>query len=117
MKHFYHGTFKYRFFYLTFFVAGLFPSLLYAQQTLVKGTVRELASANQVVCYCKDCQMYALFLGRESDILDEHGGTHVLQLLPKNVAFTQGTEALACVRLSENGLLRWYASCCKTPIG
>ena len=61
--------------------------------------------------------MFAHFLGRSSEILDERGGTHVIQTLPKNVTFTQGAKALACIRLTENGLLRWYSSCCKTPIG
>src|SRR5262249_4608784 len=33
------------------------------------------------------------------------------------ITFTQGVDALACIRLAPKGLLRWYASCCKTPIG
>jgi hypothetical protein len=33
------------------------------------------------------------------------------------VTFTQGTEALACMRLTDKGMVRWYAGCCKTPIG
>jgi hypothetical protein len=33
------------------------------------------------------------------------------------VTFKAGVEHLACVRLSETGLLRWYAACCNTPIG
>jgi hypothetical protein len=70
-----------------------------------------------VVCYCKSCQAFAHFLGPQSQILDERGGTDVIQILPMNVSFTQGIEALACVRLTEKGLLRWYASCCNTPIG
>jgi Family of unknown function (DUF6151) len=79
--------------------------------------VKQPRSANRVVCYCKSCQAFAHFLGRQSQILDERGGTDVIQMLPKNVSFTQGIEALACMRLTEKGLLRWYASCCNTPIG
>ncbi len=41
----------------------------------------------------------------------------MIQLLPKHITFTQGIEALACMRLTEKGLLRWYARCCNTPIG
>ena len=40
-----------------------------------------------------------------------------MPLSPKLVHFTQGLEALACMSLSHRGLLRWYASCCNTPIG
>jgi hypothetical protein len=83
----------------------------------VKGFVSDPQRANRVVCYCKDCQAFAHFLGRESEILDELGGSEVIQTLPKNVTFTEGMEALACMRLTEKGLFRWYAHCCNTPIG
>jgi Family of unknown function (DUF6151) len=79
--------------------------------------VKEPQSANRVVCYCRDCQAFAHFLGQEGEILDSQGGTDVIQILPKNLTFTQGIEALACIRLTDKGLLRWYASCCNTPIG
>lgn len=83
----------------------------------VSGWVKEPRSANRVVCYCKDCQAFAYFLGQENQILDERGGSDVVQILPKNLSFTQGIEALKCIRLTDKGLLRWYASCCNTPIG
>jgi hypothetical protein len=56
-------------------------------------------------------------LGQESETLDAQGGSDIMQTLPKNVIFTQGTDALACMRLTEKGMVRWYAGCCKTPIG
>lgn len=83
----------------------------------VKGYVASPQAANRGVCYCKDCQMFAHYLGRAADILDELGGTEVIQTLPANVTFTEGRQALACIRLTQNGLLRWYADCCNTPIG
>ena len=83
----------------------------------LKGTVSDLRRVNRVVCYCRDCQAFAHFLGRTSDILDAKGGTDVVQTLPANVTFTAGQEVLACIRLSEKGLLRWYTRCCNTPIG
>jgi hypothetical protein len=83
----------------------------------IKGWVSDTQSANRVVCYCRDCQAFARFLGRESETLDAQGGSDVVQTLPKNVTFTQGTEALACMRLYDKGMVRWYAGCCKTPIG
>lgn len=69
------------------------------------------------VCYCKDCQAYAHFLGRADDVLDVHGGTDVIATHPQHVVIDQGLDALACMSLSPRGLLRWYASCCRTPIG
>ncbi|MDJ1185153.1 DUF6151 family protein [Roseofilum casamattae] len=83
----------------------------------LQGSVADVKTANRVVCYCQDCQAFAHFLGRSSEILDRYGGTDIVQTLPKHVSFTQGTEVLACMRLTETGLLRWYTSCCNTPIG
>jgi hypothetical protein len=83
----------------------------------LQGLVREPRRANRVICYCKDCQAFAHFLGRAGEILDERGASDVIQVLPRNVTFTQGVESLACIRLTEKGLLRWYARCCNTPIG
>jgi hypothetical protein len=83
----------------------------------VKGFVHDPQRANRAVCYCNDCQAFAHFLGKSGEILDDRGGTDVIQVLPRNVTFIQGTGALACMRLTTKGLLRWYAGCCNTPIG
>ena len=83
----------------------------------LRGYVSHSHSVNRGVCYCKDCQAYAHFLGKPGDILDEMGGTDVVAILPKNLTLTHGLEVLACMSLTDNGLLRWYASCCNTPIG
>jgi hypothetical protein len=83
----------------------------------LRGTVSETARVNRGLCYCRDCQAFAHFLGRPNSILDPLGGTDVIQTLPARISFTQGQEALTCMRLTEGGLLRWYAACCNTPIG
>jgi hypothetical protein len=72
--------------------------------------------AARAVCYCKDCQAYGRFLGSEG-LLDAAGGTEVAATLPAAVRFDAGLEHLACMSLSPKGLYRWYASCCRTPIG
>lgn len=83
----------------------------------VQGALGEKAGVNHCVCYCSDCQAFARFLEREVEILDERGGTEVLQTSPHNVTFIEGIDYLACMRLTPNGLLRWYAKCCNTPVG
>jgi Family of unknown function (DUF6151) len=83
----------------------------------LKGFVENPRAANRVICYCRDCQAFAYFLGRANDVLDGRGGSDVMHIVPKNITFTQGIEALACMRLTDKGMLRWYASCCNTPIG
>jgi hypothetical protein len=72
------------------------------------------ASGFRFVCYCKDCQAFARFLGR-ADILDPAGGTDIFQMPPARVKLTAGTDAMRCLRLSSK-VLRWYAGCCQTPI-
>ena len=81
-----------------------------------QGYVARSTSAVRAVCYCKDCQAFARFLGTQG-ITDPDGGTEVVATLPRHVRLTAGLEALSCLSLSERGLLRWYASCCNTPVG
>ena len=91
--------------------------LLRCQCGTLRGHV-DLPAFGQAVCYCKDCRAYAYFLQREREVLDDAGGTQVVATLPARVHFeTEGLDALACMSLTERGILRWYASCCNTPIG
>ncbi|HLL17217.1 MAG TPA: DUF6151 family protein [Rubrivivax sp.] len=83
----------------------------------VRGRVLRTSDATRGVCYCKDCQAYAHWLGRAVDVLDAAGGTEIVALEPAQVVFSQGQDRLQCVTLTEKGPLRWYAGCCKTPIG
>lgn len=83
----------------------------------VQGTVETGPPVNHVVCYCRDCQAWAHHLGRAAEILDERGGSEIVQLLPKAVRFTKGADKLACMRMTGRGPLRWYTTCCNTPIG
>jgi len=82
----------------------------------LRGEVAPSSFANRAVCYCRDCQSYAHALDRAAETLDPHGGTEVVATLAVDVRFTDGRDALACLSLTERGLLRWYASCCGTPI-
>ena len=75
------------------------------------------ANGNHIVCYCNDCQAFARYLGKAQAVLDEQGGTRIFQTAAANVSFTKGRDRLACVKLSPKGILRWYADCCKMPIG
>lgn len=84
----------------------------------VQGTVADVGqgSANRMICYCDDCQAFLHHLGR-TDLLDAHGGTEVIQVAPASLSFQRGADQIACLRLSPNGLYRWYARCCNTPLG
>jgi hypothetical protein len=73
-------------------------------------------NGNRLLCFCDDCQVYARHLGTEG-IVDARGATDLFQTAPARIRLGAGREHLRCVRLSEKGLLRWYAGCCRTPIG
>jgi hypothetical protein len=85
----------------------------------VRGVARDVApsSINHCYCYCDDCQAFAHFLGRADDVLDAHGGTEITQMSQASIDFTAGADKVAALRLSPRGMIRWYASCCRTPIG
>ena len=50
-------------------------------------------------------------------MLDNYGGTAIFQVSPGHLTITEGAQHLACVRLGDRNLLRWYAACCGTPVG
>jgi len=83
----------------------------------LQGELDTGAVAARATCYCRDCRAFARFLGNEVEILDGAGGTEVAAALPSGLRFTGGVEHLACMSLSPKGLYRWYAACCRTPIG
>ena len=74
-------------------------------------------SGYRIVCYCNDCQAFADYLQGDCQILDANGGTDIFQMSPAHLRITRGLDRLACVRITPKGPLRWYADCCKTPIG
>jgi hypothetical protein len=94
---------------------GMSPHPLRCRCGTLQGHVRVARTATRALCYCRDCQAYARFLG--GDLLDGAGGTEVVATQPANVRFDAGLESLACLSLSPRGILRWYAQCCRTPIG
>lgn len=81
----------------------------------VTGTLAEPHRGNPIRCECKDCQAYAAFLGTR--FTDERGATPIVQVTPAQLTITAGHDQLAAVRLSDRELVRWYAACCRTPIG
>jgi Family of unknown function (DUF6151) len=83
----------------------------------IKGYVANADAGRRAICYCKDCQAFARFLRQAETILDAAGGTRIVATTADNIHFSQGLDSVACMSLSNRGLLRWYAGCCNTPIG
>ncbi len=72
-------------------------------------------TTGRLVCYCGDCQNYLAKIDRP-DRLDNFGGTEIVPVYPSEIEFLQGKEQLQCNRLTKEGLFRWKASCCNSPI-
>ena len=83
----------------------------------IRGQIEGGGICSRVICYCTDCRAFANFLGQFDDVCDAQGGTEIVQIAQPRLRIAQGLEHLACLRLSANGMLRWYASCCNTPLG
>ncbi len=83
----------------------------------VRGVAYGIAPAAgfRVICDCRDCQAFARFLGRP-DVLDAAGGTAIFHMPTGRVKLTAGADAVRCLRFSRK-VFRWYADCCRTPIG
>ncbi|WP_169542881.1 DUF6151 family protein [Sneathiella aquimaris] len=69
----------------------------------------------RLVCYCNDCQNFLEKINR-TDLLDEYGGTEVIPVYPSEIEILKGKEFLRCNRLTPEGLNRWTADCCNSPI-
>ena len=75
------------------------------------------ARTTRCVCFCRDCRAFAHALDRAADVLDERGGTEVVQMVPGALGIEQGQEHIALMQLTDGGLFRWHTSCCRSPIG
>jgi hypothetical protein len=84
---------------------------------VVRGEVDCRGTHNRIICYCTDCQAFGRFFGPSAAVLDGQGGTEIVQVAQSKLHFTQGEDQLLALRLSETGMIRWYAGCCKTAIG
>ena len=84
----------------------------------IHGWLRDVSTrtVSRVVCYCDDCQAFLHHLGR-AELLDAQGGTDIVQVSPASFELDRGTENVLGLRLGPKGLHRWYAGCCKTPLG
>ncbi|MBO9449999.1 hypothetical protein J7426_07020 [Tropicibacter sp. R16_0] len=76
-------------------------------------TAEGVRSGSHVVCYCPDCRAGELYFQQPDPA---PGPVDIFQLSPDTVVIDQGAEHLAAIRLSPNGMFRWYAKCCDTPL-
>lgn len=82
----------------------------------VRGELLTDKAYTRATCYCRDCRAYARWLGSEG-VLDAAGGTDIVPMAPDGVRIEAGVDRVACYSHGPRGLLRWYAACCRTPLG
>jgi hypothetical protein len=85
----------------------------------VQGELATDVPGNRVNCFCQNCRAFGRFtesLGGKP-VLGAQGGSEILQVPQSALTLTTGGEHLAAIRLNEQGMTRWYASCCGTAIG
>ena len=82
----------------------------------VQGVIGTGDTYVRATCYCQDCRAFARWLGAPG-LLDPAGGADIVAMAPSQVRITAGQDQVACLSLSERGIHRWYAACCRTPLG
>lgn len=81
----------------------------------VCGTLHDMTprAGGQVQCHCDDCRRAIVWLGQPDPGPD---GVRYFQTVPERVSFTQGQDRLAAYLWKHKRLMRWYATCCNTPM-
>ena len=71
----------------------------------------EARDYTHVVCHCADCRSHYTHLG-----LADPEKVGIVQTSQDRVHVTKGGENLRVFRLGPKGALRWFATCCDTPL-
>ena len=84
----------------------------------VAGTIADVGpkQGDYVYCHCTDCQAVPKLLGAAERVLKRAGGTALYQTRCARLSFASGKDKLAGVHMTDKPTLRWYASCCDTPL-
>ncbi|UWQ17287.1 GFA family protein [Jannaschia sp. M317] len=79
----------------------------------LRGEITDISPSayTNIVCHCEDCRSAYTHLG-----LADPEKVGILQTTQDRIHITQGGEFLRVFRLSAKGALRWFATCCDTPL-
>ena len=84
----------------------------------IAGSVRDTLPGRTtfVICHCSSCQAFARHFSAEKRILGDADGTELLQIPCASLRLDRGVDKLGCIHLTNKPTLRWYATCCDTPL-
>ena len=69
----------------------------------------------RLVCYCDDCRDFLRVIDR-AELLDEYGGNPVYQTRVAKLEIIGGADKLATLHMTDKPTMRWYTTCCRTPL-
>ena len=81
----------------------------------VRGRLDPRRAANRLVCYCEDCRAFALACGGGA-ALDAAGGLDLIQTTFGRLGLERGRDALAALRVTPRGPLRWHCARCRSAL-
>ena len=81
----------------------------------VRGRLDPQRAANRLVCHCEDCRAFALACGGGA-ALDAAGGLDLLQTTFGRLRLERGGDALAALRVTPRGPLRWHCARCRSAL-
>ncbi len=70
-------------------------------------------SGTHAECFCADCRAAEIHLGQPDPSPDPVG---IFQTTPDKIKLNAGDDNLAVFSFGDKNLLRWYASCCGSPL-
>ncbi|MEM8978843.1 MAG: DUF6151 family protein [Pseudomonadota bacterium] len=81
----------------------------------LQGVLKDVSprTGTHLICHCDDCRAANNHIGK-SDPGDE--GIDLFQTTPDKIEIVKGGGNLGIMRLGPRGLMRWYATCCNTPM-
>lgn len=72
-----------------------------------------IAFGTHLVCYCRDCRATQLYFNQPDPA---PGPVDLWQTTPDAFDIQKGADKLGLFRLGPRGAMRWFATCCNTPM-
>ncbi|MCM0000215.1 MAG: DUF6151 family protein [Erythrobacter sp.] len=69
-----------------------------------------------VVCHCSDCRDFVRLCGKADRMAGPLGGLALFNFRGSRLEIVQGRERMASLHMTDKPVLRWFASCCQTPL-
>ncbi len=79
-------------------------------------TPHGVKTGTRLICYCNSCRGADLYLRGDASGLSADLGVDIFQTTPADFEIVNGQSYVKVMRITRRGPLRWYASCCGSPM-